>query len=153
MATIRTASGEVIETETLPQDSNELVRCILDLHDLQLDALPEDELEVDPSIFLEEIRDYLRSGLGIKKLPAVEFRIRGRIGGVSYWVFFCEVMDGHPAYLLVVRNDYVTEIVCSEQAVTYLEADTGTLHNRLLAPEQAALLEYCTTDYNPPPRQ
>lgn len=153
MAEIRTKDGAFLETDSLPNDADLLTREIL-AREFILGPMPAEEAEVDPGTFVPELQDYAREMFRLKKNiePVVEFRTAGRIGSVSYWVFASEPAPDHPVHLFVVRNDYVTEFVCSDRAVTYREPETDTLHNRILTPEQAAVLEFCTTDYDPPPR-
>lgn len=133
-----------IDTDSFPADPDELLGTIARL-DVVFEPFGPAEAEVDPGCFREEIEDYLKKSFKLKRPPTARFEDGGTIGEVAYWVFSAEPA-GEAVYAIMIRNICVSEVVCAER-----EAETGESGERHgLTPAQAALFEYCTTDYRKP---
>lgn len=144
MAIIGLRDGGEIDTDSLPSDQDELTRAVL-AADVVLDPLDDDDVEVDPACFQEEIQLYLKELLKTKKAPPPpEFVEAGRIGEAVYWIYSADLREEAPLYVFVVRNLPFTEVFAAEKSASYL--DGGAVVDRVLTPAQAALLDFLMQD-------
>lgn len=145
MPILSTKDGGTFDTDALPrEDCPELWRAVTRLAPV-LDPLGEEEAEVDPEMFVDDLKMFLRETLGrSRKAPPLELAYRGagRIGEVSYWIFaFLPDRNAAPLYAIVVHNPPAGEFACVDSQA-YIEGE-GTI---TLSPEQAVLAEYVQGD-------
>ncbi len=154
MASLATSDGRVIDTDELPNEwSDELVEQVVAL-DPVFDPLEEEDSEVDPGVFLDELISYAKGLFGMRSKapdPPVFFKDRGRIGHTAYWVYETTGKEGDTLYLFLLRKGAVTEIACGEKIIEYAsESVDGEVLTAELSPAQGALLEFCTMDFAMP---
>src|SRR5690606_33087070 len=113
MAILAATGGKTIDTDELPNTwCAELIEKVVGLEPV-CDPLEEEDADVDPGVFLDELISYARGLFGLKSKapdPPVFFRDRGRIGHAAYWVFETTGSDGDALYLFLLRKGAVTEI-------------------------------------------
>jgi hypothetical protein len=151
MATLAATDGSTIDTDSLPSSwCDELIETVAAL-DPVFDPLEEEDAEVDPGVFQDELISYARGLFGLKGKapdPPVFFKDRGRIGHTAYWVFETAAADGDTLYLFLLRKGAVTEIACGEKLIDYTSrGGEGPILTVDLTPAQGALLEFCTMDF------
>ena len=151
MAILAATGGKTIDTDELPNTWwDELIEKVVGL-DPVFDPLEEEDADVDPGVFLDELISYARGLFGLKSKapdPPVFFRDRGRIGHAAYWVFETTGSDGDALYLFLLRKGAVTEIACGEKVIEYAtKGGEGPIKEAELTPAQGALLEFCTMDF------
>ncbi|MDK2970843.1 MAG: hypothetical protein PWP23_598 [Candidatus Sumerlaeota bacterium] len=141
--TVMTRGGEEIAIDEWQGDTDETLAAVLGV-DVLLDPLEPEEKGIDPHVFSDEMAAYVKDTLKLKAAPEVVFEEKGMIGEVAYWVFSSTPKGESPVYAMLVRNECVSELIC---VPVEMELDG---EQKSLSPAQAALWDYCVTEYRRP---
>ncbi|MBX3729707.1 MAG: hypothetical protein KF858_11025 [Candidatus Sumerlaeia bacterium] len=143
MTALRTRAGQEVQISDWHGDTPETLERVL-AADVVLDDLEEADADVEPEAFADDVAKYVAETFRVKQAPAVRFETKGRVGDVAYWVFSAEPIAGEPVFAMLVRNEAISELVCVSA-----EMESGGTLRRLTA-AQAALWDFCVTDYRRP---
>lgn len=140
MPTIKISRGEDIDIDSLPENRDDLMGVIVNLSPV-LDEPGATDAMISQENLSRQLRLGLKNDFRLAKEPNLEFLTLGGIDDSCYWIYSCDLQSEGAIFVYMVRHGAISEIKYHEPSLAFRDGE-GTLHDRLLTPEQLALIDF-----------